>query len=53
MIVCPVCEHAQEAGAECALCGKRLVPDDGPGDAVALEPLPPGLLEPTILAATV
>jgi hypothetical protein len=25
MIVCPVCEHSQEAGAECELCGKRFV----------------------------
>ena len=25
MIVCPVCEHAQAAGAECEVCGKRLV----------------------------
>jgi hypothetical protein len=23
MIVCPVCEHSQQAGSECELCGKR------------------------------
>lgn len=26
MIVCPVCEHAQAQGAECEVCGKRLLP---------------------------
>jgi hypothetical protein len=25
MVVCPVCEHPQAHGAECELCGKRLV----------------------------
>jgi hypothetical protein len=25
MIVCPVCEHQQAQGAECEVCGKRLV----------------------------
>lgn len=25
MIVCPVCEHPQAQGAECEVCGKRLV----------------------------
>ncbi len=24
MIVCPVCEHPQEAGSECGVCGRRL-----------------------------
>jgi hypothetical protein len=24
MIVCPVCEHAQAAGSECEVCGRRL-----------------------------
>jgi hypothetical protein len=26
MIVCPVCEHPQETGAECEVCGKRFAP---------------------------
>lgn len=25
MIVCPVCEHRQEQGAECEVCGKKLL----------------------------
>jgi hypothetical protein len=36
MIVCPVCEHAQAAGAECDVCGKRLV--YGPA---GIPPVPP------------
>jgi hypothetical protein len=47
MIVCPVCEHAQAQGAECEVCGKRLVA--GPGalpDAPTIEGL-----EPTLQAA--
>ena len=43
MIVCPVCEHAQAQGAECEVCGKRLV--EGPGGIPAVAPLDG--LEPT------
>ncbi len=44
MIVCPVCEHAQTAAAECEACGSRL--DDR---AAAARPAPAPLegLEPT------
>ncbi len=35
MIVCPVCEHAQPEGAECALCGKRF------GGAATATPVAP------------
>jgi hypothetical protein len=47
MIVCPVCEHAQPQGAECEVCGKRLLsgPDAIPGVA------PVEGLEPTLHAA--
>jgi RNA polymerase subunit RPABC4/transcription elongation factor Spt4 len=34
MIVCPVCEHSQEAGAECELCGKRFAAGTVPVAAV-------------------
>jgi hypothetical protein len=45
MIVCPVCEHAQPQGAECDLCGKRLVV--GLSDADLAIPAVDGL-EPTL-----
>jgi hypothetical protein len=34
MIVCPVCEHPQDSGAECELCGKRFAPGSLPVAAV-------------------
>jgi hypothetical protein len=43
MIVCPVCEHPQAQGAECEVCGKRLV--EGPGGIPAVATL--DALEPT------
>lgn len=43
MIVCPVCEHPQAGGAECEVCGKRLL--DGPAGVPAV-PSVEGL-EPT------
>lgn len=43
MIVCPVCEHAQAQGAECEVCGKRLL--SGPA-AIPFVPPVEGL-EPT------
>jgi hypothetical protein len=46
MIVCPVCEHAQAQGAECDLCGKRLL--RGPTAFPAVFPIDG--LEPTTLA---
>jgi len=46
MIVCPVCEHAQESGDECAVCGQRLA--GGPPAAEPAEPLEG--LEPTRFA---
>jgi hypothetical protein len=48
MIVCPVCEHQQETGAECELCGRRLA--DGAAQAAeAVAPIEG--LEPTRLDA--
>ncbi len=65
MVVCPLCEHAQEHGAECAVCGTRLA--ESGAQEVAIErlsgleltrletssPLPPADrmegLEPTLL----
>lgn len=46
MIVCPVCEHSQEAGAECELCGKRFAAGTAP------TPVVPRMaeLEPTLHA---
>ena len=45
MPVCPVCEHVQERGDACDVCGKRLA---GPG--VAAEPVPAlEGLEPTVI----
>jgi hypothetical protein len=46
MIVCPVCEHPQPEGAECEVCGKKLV--SGPA-AVPFVPPVEGL-EPTLHA---
>ncbi len=37
MIVCPVCEHAQAQGAECEVCGKRLV--EGPAGIPVVAPV--------------
>jgi hypothetical protein len=45
MIVCPVCEHPQPQGAECDLCGKRLVA--GLSEADLAIPTVDGL-EPTL-----
>jgi hypothetical protein len=45
MIVCPVCEHPQEQGFECDVCGKRLVPGVSPADLAI--PVVEGL-EPTL-----
>jgi hypothetical protein len=47
MIVCPVCEHPQAQGAECEVCGKRLVA--GPSAADLAIPTVEGL-EPTLLS---
>ncbi len=44
MIVCPVCEHAQESGAACEVCGKRLAAGAAAIPAVA----PVEGLEPTL-----
>jgi len=43
MIVCPVCEHQQQQGAECEVCGKKIL--HGP-DAIPYVPPVEGL-EPT------
>ncbi len=50
MVVCPVCEHAQDGGTECEVCGRRLQVA-----AEAAAPIPPleGLestLRPGVLA---
>ncbi len=34
MIVCPVCEHPQQSGSECEVCGKRFAPGALPVAAV-------------------
>jgi len=47
MIVCPVCEHPQESGAECEVCGKRFAPGSLPVPSVA----PMEGLEPTLYGA--
>jgi hypothetical protein len=67
MIVCPVCEHQQAQGAECEVCGKRLVAGVSAAELAipAVEGLEPTLhaaidappeavveLEPTLHAAT-
>ena len=47
MIVCPVCEHPQESGAECDVCGKRFAPG-----ALRVAPVTPiEGLEPTLHGA--
>jgi hypothetical protein len=48
MIVCPVCEHPQAQGAECEVCGKRLVAGVSAADLAI--PLVEGL-EPTLQGA--
>ena len=48
MIVCPVCEHPQAQGAECEVCGKRLVAGLAEAD-LAIPPVDG--LEPTRAAA--
>ena len=45
MIVCPVCEHAQLQGADCEVCGKRLVAGLSAAD-LAIPPVDG--LEPTL-----
>lgn len=35
MIVCPVCEHAQAAGPDCDVCGRRLAGTPATGGATA------------------
>ncbi len=50
MIVCPVCEHPQDQGAECEVCGKRLA--HGPTAADLAIPPVDGL-EPTLHAPSV
>jgi hypothetical protein len=47
MIVCPVCEHQQAQGADCEVCGKRLVA--GVSEADLAIPAVEGL-EPTLHA---
>ena len=37
MIVCPVCEHPQQAGSECEVCGRHLV--EGRGTDAPVAPL--------------
>jgi hypothetical protein len=48
MIVCPVCEHPQPSGADCEVCGKRLVAGLSEEDLAI--PAVEGL-EPTLHAA--
>ncbi len=48
MVVCPVCEHAQEVGSECAVCGRSLAAAGAPDPAVErVQDLEPTLLEPS------
>jgi hypothetical protein len=52
MIVCPVCEHQQEAGSECERCGRHLVEGRGTDAPVApLEGLELTSLDPSAVAA--
>jgi hypothetical protein len=45
MAICPVCEHAQDEGGECALCGKNLgAPEEG-APAARMPDLEPTRLE--------
>jgi hypothetical protein len=48
MIVCPVCEHPQAQGAECEVCGKRLVAGVSAADLAipAVEGLEPTRVAP-------
>ena len=52
MIACPVCQHAQEHGAECEVCGKRLVAGLTPADR-AIAPIeglePTGFVQANVL----
>ncbi len=48
-VICPVCEHAQEGGAECDACGARLGAVN-PAAEVPTATLPD--LEPTAIPAT-
>ncbi len=50
MIVCPVCEHQQVQGADCEVCGKRLL--TGAAAVAAMPPDPVDGLEPTRHAAS-
>lgn len=46
-VICPLCEHAQAAGAECEVCGRPLDPVGGGPPAIApLDGLEPTLLPP-------
>jgi len=48
MAVCPVCEHQQDQGDECEVCGRRLAERGVPGVTVA----PMADLEPTAASAS-
>jgi hypothetical protein len=48
MVICPVCEHAQDVGGECAVCGKPFGAAQGTNGPVARLPD----LEPTRLEAS-
>ncbi len=48
MIVCPICEHQQAQGAECEVCGKRLL--TGVAAVAATPVVPVDGLEPTLHA---
>lgn len=48
MAICPLCEHVQEGGWECAVCGKRFADGGEPAQPVErLEELVPTRLEAT------
>lgn len=52
MIACPVCEHQQQAGSECEVCGRHLVEGRGTDAPVApLEGLELTTLDPAGAAA--
>ncbi len=48
MVVCPLCEHAQESGIECEVCGRRM--PDAPEITAPVPTLPD--LEPTLAPET-
>lgn len=48
MVVCPLCEHAQETGIECEVCGRRM--PDAPEITAPVPILPE--LEPTLAPET-